>query len=180
MRINSAIPYFNPDVYQAAASRIQSSASSAQPEKASYYAPGVIVEISQQARDFNNSGKVNPSGAIQEAAGAQEIEGCQTCKSRKYVDQSSDSSVSYQTPTHISPDQAAGKVMAHEREHVTNEQAKAHREDREIVSQSVSLTYDTCPECGRHYVSGGTTRTTSVSKSNTENDFTGEMENESE
>jgi len=60
---------------------------------------------------------------------------------------------------------AAAAVASHENEHVRNEQAKAHRDDREIISQTVTLTYDCCPECGRNYVSGGTTRTTSVSKS---------------
>ena len=90
---------------------------------------------------------------------------CETCKNRKYVDQSDDASVSFQTPTNISPSMAGAAVASHEQEHVRNEQASAQREGREIVSQSVSLTYATCPECGKHYVSGGTTRTTSVSKS---------------
>ena len=90
---------------------------------------------------------------------------CETCKNRKYVDQSDDASVSFQTPTNISPSMAGAAVAAHEQEHVRNEQANAQRDGREIVSQSVSLTYATCPECGKHYVSGGTTRTTSVSKS---------------
>jgi len=89
---------------------------------------------------------------------------CETCKNRKYVDQSDDASVSFQTPTNISPGMAGAAVAAHEQEHVRNEQANAQREGREIVNQSVSLTYSTCPECGKHYVSGGTTRTTSVSK----------------
>ena len=89
---------------------------------------------------------------------------CETCKNRKYVDQSNDASVSFQTPTNISPSMAGAAVAAHEQEHVRNEQANAQREGREIVNQSVSLTYATCPECGKHYVSGGTTRTTSVSK----------------
>ena len=173
MRINSTIPYFNPDVYQFAASRVQSSASSASPassalstasEKISYYAPGVVVEISQQARDAYNQSKLNPSEGVQDTLSAKGIEGCQTCKSRKYVDQSSDSSVSYQTPTHISPEQAAGKVMAHEREHVTNEQAKAQRDDRRIVHQSISLSTAICSECGKVYVSGGVARTVTAGK----------------
>jgi len=89
---------------------------------------------------------------------------CETCANRKYVDGSDDSSVSFQTPTNISPNMAAAAVASHENEHVRNEQAKAARDDREIVQQSVTLHYDTCEECGRQYVSGGTTRTTSVSK----------------
>ena len=97
---------------------------------------------------------------------------CHTCENRKYVDQSNDASVSFQTPTKVSPNMAAAAVASHENEHVRNEQARADREDREIVSQTVTLTYDCCPECGRHYVSGGTTRTTSVSKSDSD-DMTG-------
>ena len=43
---------------------------------------------------------------------------------------------------------------------MVREQAKAQREGREVVSQSVSLHTAICPECGKVYVSGGTTRTT--------------------
>ena len=90
---------------------------------------------------------------------------CQTCASRKYVDQSDDPSVSFQTPTKINPNMAMSAVASHENEHVRNEQSKAQRQDREIISQTVTLHYDSCPECGRQYVSGGTTRTMSISKS---------------
>jgi len=96
---------------------------------------------------------------------------CHTCENRRYVDQSNDSSVSYQTPTKISPNNAAAAVAAHEQEHVRNEQANAHRDNRQIISQSVTLTYDTCPECGKQYVSGGTTRTTSKGKSESEDNY---------
>jgi len=94
---------------------------------------------------------------------------CLTCENRRYVDQSDDASVSFQTPTKINPNAAGAAVAAHEQEHVRNEQARAHRDDREIVSQTVTLTYDTCPECGKRYVSGGTTKTTSISKSDSDN-----------
>ena len=43
---------------------------------------------------------------------------------------------------------------------MVREQAKAKREGREVVSQSVTLHTDICPECGKVYISGGTTRTT--------------------
>ena len=97
-----------------------------------------------------------------------ELEGCNTCKSRKYVDQSNDSSVSYQTPTNLNPQTAAVAIAAHEREHVTNEKARAMREDREIVNQSVSIQYAMCSECGTMYPAGGTTRTTSINKGNSQ------------
>lgn len=84
---------------------------------------------------------------------------CETCKNRKYKDVSDDPGVSFQTPTTISPDKAASSVRAHEAEHVSREQAAAAREDRQVVSQSVSYQSAVCPECGSVYVSGGTTRT---------------------
>ena len=89
---------------------------------------------------------------------------CQTCKNRKYQDGSSDPSVSYQAPTHISPNQAGAAVASHEGEHVAHEQAKAEREGRKIVSQTVSLSTSICPECGRVYISGGVTRTITANK----------------
>lgn len=99
---------------------------------------------------------------LQEAKSPQQVmeeAECQTCKERKYQDQSDDPGVSYQTPTNIAPEQAAAAVRGHEQEHVVREQATAQREDREVVSQSVTLHTAICPECGRVYVSGGTTRT---------------------
>lgn len=89
---------------------------------------------------------------------------CQTCEKRKYQDGSDDMGVSFQTPTNIAPEQAASAVRGHENEHVVRERAKADREDRRVVSQSVTLHTDICPECGKAYVSGGTTRT--VTKAN--------------
>lgn len=84
---------------------------------------------------------------------------CQTCKKRKYQDGSNDPGVSFKTPTNVAPDQAAAAVRGHEQEHVVREQAKAQREGREVVSQSVTYHTAICPECGKVYVSGGTTRT---------------------
>lgn len=92
---------------------------------------------------------------------------CQTCKERKYQDGSDDAGVSFKTPTHISPDQAASAVKGHEMEHVVRGRAAAKREDRRVVSQSVTMHTSICPECGRVYVSGGTTRTTTASKPDT-------------
>ena len=85
---------------------------------------------------------------------------CQTCKNRKYQDGSDDPGVSFKTATNIAPEQAASAVRGHEQEHVVREQAKAQREDRKVVSQSVTIHTAICPECGDTYVSGGTTRTT--------------------
>ena len=92
---------------------------------------------------------------------------CQTCESRKYQDGSDDMGVSFQTPTNIKPEQAASAVRGHEMEHVYREQAKAGREGRKVVSQNVTIHTEICPECGKSYVSGGTTRT--VTKADTDN-----------
>ena len=85
---------------------------------------------------------------------------CQTCKNRKYQDGSDDPGVSFKTATNVAPEQAASAVRGHEQEHVVRERAKALREDRHVVSQSVTIHTEICPECGDVYVSGGTTRTT--------------------
>lgn len=85
---------------------------------------------------------------------------CQTCENRRYIDGSDDSGVSCQTPTKFTPESAAARVRGHEQEHVVRNQAKAEREGDEIVSQSVTLHTGICPECGKVYISGGTTETT--------------------
>lgn len=109
---------------------------------------------------------------VSEAKSAQEVmeeSQCQTCKERKYQDGSDDPGVSYKTPTTIAPEQAATAVRSHEQEHVVREQSKAQREDREVVSQSVTLHTAICPECGRTYISGGTTRTTTRAENTAQN-----------
>ena len=73
---------------------------------------------------------------------------CQTCKERKYQDGSNDPGVSFKTPASM--------------EHVVREQAKAQREGRAVISQTVTIHTGICPECGSVYVSGGTTRTTTA------------------
>lgn len=98
---------------------------------------------------------------------------CATCAERSYVDGSDDPGVSFKTPTKVDPDIAQSVVMSHEMEHVSNEQADAKAEDREVVSQSVSLSTALCPECGRSYVSGGKTKT--VTKSKTKYDVPEEL-----
>lgn len=86
-------------------------------------------------------------------------EECQTCANRKYVDVSDDSGVSYQIPTNIPRSEAAAKVISHEHQHVSREQAKAKLEDKEVVAQGVKIETSICPECGKTYVSGGETTT---------------------
>lgn len=99
---------------------------------------------------------------------------CQTCKERKYVDGSDDPGVSFKSPGKINADVAAVVVSRHEREHVAHNKAKAQREGGEVVSQSVTLHTGICPECGRIYVSGGTTY--SVTRSISKNEFAAALE----
>lgn len=89
---------------------------------------------------------------------------CQTCKNRKYQDGSDDPGVSFKSATKVNPDAAASAVRGHEMEHVYRNQAKAAREDREVVSQSVRIKTAICPECGKPYVAGGETRTVTRAK----------------
>lgn len=91
---------------------------------------------------------------------------CSTCASRTYQDGSNDPGVSFKSATHISPEQAASAVMGHEQEHVANEQANAKEEGREVVSQSVQIFTAVCSECGKSYVSGGVTKTTTAGPAN--------------
>lgn len=88
-----------------------------------------------------------------------EEEECESCKNRKYQD-GSDENVSFKSAQHISPESAAARVRAHEGEHVANAYSKAAKEGGEVVRASVSIHTDICDECGKVYVSGGTTHTT--------------------
>lgn len=83
---------------------------------------------------------------------------CQTCKERKYQD-GSDEMVSFKSAAHISPEAAASAVRAHEQEHVSNAYSKAATGNGKVIRASVTLHTAICPECGRSYVSGGTTNT---------------------
>ncbi|MGN0481228.1 MAG: hypothetical protein ACI4EV_06625 [Lachnospiraceae bacterium] len=83
---------------------------------------------------------------------------CATCASRKYQD-GSDEMVSFKSPAHISPAASAGRVMAHEQEHVSNAYKDAGQNNGRVVNASVSIKTAICPECGRSYTSGGLTRT---------------------
>ena len=85
-------------------------------------------------------------------------EECETCKERKYQDGSNEN-VSFKSASHISPNAACSAVRAHEGEHVANAYDKAAQKNGKVVSASVSIHTSVCPECGRTYVSGGTTNT---------------------
>ena len=94
---------------------------------------------------------------------------CETCKSRKYQD-GSDENVSFKTAQHISPESAASRVRAHEQEHVNNAYTKAAENNGRVLCANVAIQTAICPECGRSYVSGGTT-TTQIKYYNEENPY---------
>lgn len=84
---------------------------------------------------------------------------CETCKNRKYQDGSDEANVSFKAAAHVSPQAAGAAVRAHEGMHVSNAYKKAAMNGGEVIQASVQIHTATCPECGRVYVSGGTTTT---------------------
>ena len=94
---------------------------------------------------------------------------CETCANRKYQD-GSDEQVSFKSAAHISPEAAAARVRGHEQEHVNNAYDKAEKSDGKVLQASVSIHTAICPECGRTYVSGGTTQT-KISYPNEDNPY---------
>lgn len=128
-----------------------------------YAAPGLSPQ--DGAGDALSSESKLGEGDGKTVAEIFEEEECQTCKERKYQDGSDDPGVSFKTPTGVDPELAASAVRGHEQEHVTRERAKAEREGREVLSQSVVYHTGICPECGRVYVSGGETTTVTAKES---------------
>ena len=103
--------------------------------------------------------KANSQEKSRKTPGMEEPEKeCQTCKNRKYKDGSNET-VSFKSAQHVSPESAASAVRAHEQEHVSNAYKKAAMENGKVIRASVSIHTAVCPECGRTYVSGGTTNT---------------------
>ena len=128
------------------------------------YNPGIVTGVRASGavtRGSDGTAQASIDGS-REAASSKKVEKgeCQTCKNRKYVDGSNEGDVSFKTPGHIDPNNAASTVMSHEREHVSNAIAEGSKEGKELINASVSLHTSVCPECGRVYVSGGTTHTT--------------------
>ena len=101
----------------------------------------------------------NPGESTERKAGKNSSPAeCQTCKERKYQD-GSDEDVSFKAAAHIDPNAAASRVRGHEQEHVSNAYKDAAENNGKVLSCNVSIKTSVCPECGRTYVSGGTTAT---------------------
>lgn len=163
----SAYQRFKPDT-------TSSPAPLAPPNAPASPAPPYQVSLSSESRNLSISaaeGNSPGAGSAATSAGTVAPGECQTCNNRKYVDVSDDPTVSFQTPTSVSPAGAESLVRAHEQEHVANEQARAEEQGDRVVSQSVTIGYSICPECGRSYVAGGTT--TTVTKSGGDRPFSG-------
>lgn len=116
---------------------------------------------------IQNGTATYPSGPAMQNPGESDVKNpgrksspadCETCKNRKYKD-GSDEMVSFKSASHISPQASASRVMSHEQEHVSNAYKDAATNNGKVVSATVSLKSAICPECGRSYVSGGTTAT---------------------
>ena len=140
---------------------------------------GTAVQNASESIDMQNVSQsvgktskaaVNPGESEKVAPGRRSSPAeCQTCKERKYQD-GSDEMVSFKSAAHISPDAAGARVRAHEQEHVTNAYSKATMNDGKVMQASVAIHTAVCPECGRVYVSGGTT-TTQIKYNNEDNPY---------
>lgn len=121
----------------------------------------------------NRPGTVQGTSEAEKAGKINGNEKCETCENRKYQD-GSDEMVSYKGATHISPESATSAVRAHEQEHVANAYQKAATKDGKVIKAAVTIHTSICPECGRSYVSGGTT-STQIKYSNEENPYQKEL-----
>lgn len=101
---------------------------------------------------------------------------CQTCANRKYQDGSNESDVSFKSASKVAPEAASSAVRSHEQQHVANAYDKAKKGNGKVISATVQIHTSCCPECGKTYVSGGTTRTT-IKYSNEDNPYQKNLKN---
>lgn len=120
--------------------------------------PASTNSAGEKTQNASGDSPVTSEDAARKAGRKSSPEECQTCKNRKYVD-GSDENVSFKSPSHVSPEAAGARVRAHEGEHVANAYSNAQKNDGKVLRASVSIHTDICPECGRTFVSGGTTNT---------------------
>lgn len=134
------------------------------------YPLGATENASPQIQNADESIK-NPGESTKKVPGKESSPAeCETCKERKYQDGSDEGNVSFKTASHISPQAAGSAVRAHEGEHVSNAYKKASQNNGKVIQASVAIHTAVCPECGRTYVSGGTT-TTQIKYYNEENPY---------
>lgn len=124
------------------------------------YGPDGKAEITYFGPTYGKQPKTKAE-AIERVVGG---EVCESCKTRKYKDGSNDAGVSFKSPAHISLENSAAVVAAHEQEHVLNAYSRAEQSGGHVAYSSVRLFTASCPECGRMYVSGGVTESRIVKK----------------
>lgn len=139
------------------------------PYRSNYIYPGFGKQAPGDVSASSDTASTNPD-KIRKPGRKSSPEDCQTCKERKYQDGSDEANVSFKSASHISPNSAGSAVRAHEQEHVSNAYKKAAQKNGKVVNASVSIHTSICPECGRTYVSGGTTNTT-IKYSNEDNPY---------
>lgn len=125
--------------------------------------------ITNPVMEASKPGAINPDDTKTHPGRKSSPDECKTCKERKYQD-GSDENVSFKAAAHISPEAAGSAVRAHEGEHVSNAYSKAAKDGGKVLQASVAIHTAVCPECGRTYVSGGTT-TTKIKYSNEKNPY---------
>lgn len=130
----------------------------------SYAAPNPAVTPANKPEEI---GQTHGASKTDKTSPAYE---CQTCENRKYQDGSNEADVSFKSATNVAPEAAASAVRSHEQQHVSNAYQKAEEDNGEVISATVAIHTSICPECGRTYVSGGTTRTT-IKYTNEENPY---------
>ncbi len=122
------------------------------------------VRPASQAETVQAVSRVQKMDPLQQQGGTKvwksEPSECHTCQNRKYVDGSNENNVSFKTPTKISPEASYAMVSAHESEHVANAVSKGNQPGAKLISASVKLQMEVCPECGTPFIAGGETRTT--------------------
>lgn len=139
------------------------------PYNTNYIYPNSRLQTPEGIQASSDASSSNPD-EIKKPGRKSSPEDCQTCKERKYQDGSDEANVSFKSASHISPNSAGSAVRAHEQEHVSNAYKKAAQKNGKVVNASVSIHTSICPECGRTYVSGGTTNTT-IKYSNEDNPY---------
>ncbi len=161
-----------------AAGQVQTSGSDAAARGQSANAEQAATLGMPGASEPSEDGRViirNPGESTEKQAGKKSSPAeCETCKNRKYQDGSDESDVSFKAAAHIDPKAAGARVRGHEQEHVSNAYQKAAKNNGKVVSCNVSIHTDICPECGRTYVSGGTTAT-QIRYRNEENPYQKEL-----
>ena len=97
------------------------------------------VDRVQPGRVMPDASKVDKSAELK---GPKE---CKTCERRKYKDGSDENDVSFQTPQHIDPANSMARVLGHEMEHVANAREEGMKDNKELISATVSLKIGVCP-----------------------------------